>query len=103
MTLHFSQGNTQKKYYKRGINELWETFAWITNDSLWKTNIKLSTTFFNKKTVILQANDNLIFFSQDGTLSMKLAQSVDNMETKYLGIYIVYTVNKTKLWENRHI
>ena len=58
-----------------------------------KTNIKLSTTFFNKKTVILQANDNLIFFSQDGTLSMKLAQSVDNMETKFLGIYIVYTVN----------
>ena len=58
-----------------------------------KTNIKLSTTFFNKKTVILQSNDNLIFFSQDGTLSMKLAQSVDNMENKYLGIYIVYTVN----------
>ena len=58
-----------------------------------KTNIKLPTTFFQQKTVSLQANDNLIFFSQDGTLSMKLAQSVDNMETKYLGIYIVYTVN----------
>ena len=58
-----------------------------------KTNIKLSTTFFNKLTVILQANDNLIFFLSGWNSVNETRTKCRQYGNIYLGIYIVYTVN----------